>query len=372
MLMAPLARAGSIAALAIVLAFALWPAWSGPPSASPHAGAGPDLGALRAGPDPSPMDSLTASVTADPPAADLGQSITFTCTASGGTSPYVFAWTLGDGNLGAGPTVSHTYTSTGTFTATCTVTDLLLGVATDSKHVVISPNPSVAASVNHNLAAPGTTLTFDASSSGGDGSYSYAWSFGDTSSGTGAPTTHAYSQAGSYQATVTLTDGNGGTASDSTSVTISDIAATAEVSPSTGGTTTTFTFTASASGGSGSPYAFSWTFGDGTTGAGSPVSHVYSAGGSYSPFVTASDSLGGSKIAQTQGVTVTSSSPAPLGARVSSPRTAADVGQSITFTCTAGGGTAPYTYGWTFGDGNSASGSVVSHAYQSKIGRASW
>src|SRR3989441_670738 len=365
MLMAPLARAGSIAALAIVLAFALWPAWSGPPSASPHGGAGPDLGALRAGPNPSPMDSLTASVTADPPAADLGQSITFTCTASGGTSPYVFAWTLGDGNLGAGPTVSHTYTSTGTFTATCTVTDVLLGIATDSKSVVISPNPSVAASVNHNLAAPGTTLTFDASSSGGDGSYSYAWSFGDTSSGTGAPTTHAYSQAGSYQATVTLTDGNGGTASDSTSVTISDIATAADVSPTTGDITTTFTFTASASGGSGSPYAFSWTFGDGTTGTGSSVSHVSSAGGSYSPFVTASDSLGGNKIAQTQGVTVPPPSPAPLGASVSSPRTAADVGQSITFTCTAAGGTAPYTYGWTFGDGNSAIGSVVSHAYQS-------
>ena len=309
------------------------------------------------------MDSLTASVTADPPAADLGQSITFTCTASGGTSPYVFAWTLGDGNLGAGPTVSHTYTSTGTFTATCTVTDLLLGVATDSKNVVISPNPSVTASVNHNLAAPGTTLTFDAASSGGDGSYSYAWDFGDSSSGSGAPTAHAYSQTGSYQATVTLTDGNGGTASDSTSVTISDIAATANVSPSTGDTTTTFTFSAAASGGSGSPYTYAWTFGDGKTGTGSSVAHSYSSGGSYSPFVTASDSLGGSKVAQTQGVTVTSP-PAPLAASASSPRAAADVGQSITFTCTGSGGTAPYTYDWTFGDGNSASGPVVSHAYQ--------
>jgi len=212
MRVAPLARAGSIAAIAIVLALALVPAWSGPLLAVRHAG--PDLGALRTGPDPTPMD-LSASVSAAPPAADLGQSITFTCTASGGSPPYVYAWTLGDGDIGTGPTVSHTYGSTGTYTATCTVTDVLSGIATASKNVVISPNPSVTASVNHNLAAPGTTLTFDASSSGGDGSYSYAWSFGDSSSGSGAPTTHAYSQAGSYQATVTLTDGNGGTASDS-------------------------------------------------------------------------------------------------------------------------------------------------------------
>src|SRR3989454_11281644 len=127
MLMAPLARAGSIAALAIVLAFALWPAWSGPPSASPHGGAGPDLGALRIGPNPSPMDSLTASVTADPPAADLGQSITFTCTASGGTSPYVFACTLGDVRIEIGPTLSHTAASNCTVTASWSGLDVLLG-----------------------------------------------------------------------------------------------------------------------------------------------------------------------------------------------------------------------------------------------------
>src|SRR2546422_1805397 len=195
------------------------------------------------------MDSLTASVPADPPAADLGQSITFTCTASGGTSPYVFAWTLGDGNLGAGPTVSHTYTSTGTFTATCTVTDLLLGVATDSKNVVISPNPSVTASVNHNLAAPGTTLTFDAASSGGDGSYSYAWDFGDSSSGSGAPTAHAYSQTGSYQATVTLNDGNGGAPPSPPSGAVFDHSATAKGSPASRGTTPTIPISAAASGG---------------------------------------------------------------------------------------------------------------------------
>src|SRR6266566_9235752 len=185
MLMAPLARAGSIAALALLLALALVPAWSGSLSAIRLPGL--DLGALREGPDPTPLDALSASVSADPPAADLGQSITFTCTVSGGTSPYVYTWTLGDSEIGAGPTVSHTYGSTGTYTATCTVTDLLLSIATDSKNVVISPNPSVTASVNHNLAAPGTTLTFDAASSGGDGSYSFAWDFGDSSAGSGAP-----------------------------------------------------------------------------------------------------------------------------------------------------------------------------------------
>src|SRR3989442_5622840 len=98
MRVAPLARAGTIAALAIVLALALVPAWSGPLSAVRHASGGPDLGALRAATDPTPMDLLSASVSAAPPAADLGQSITFPFDASGRMSPYVYALSLGDGD----------------------------------------------------------------------------------------------------------------------------------------------------------------------------------------------------------------------------------------------------------------------------------
>src|SRR5207245_3788015 len=92
--------------------------------------------------------------------------------------------------------------------------------------------------------------------------------------------------------------------------------------------------------------------------------HLYTAGGSYSPAVTTTDSLGGTKVAPTQTVSV-SAPPAPLGATVNAPRQAADVGQSVSFTCSATGGAAPYSYGWTFGDGNAGSGSAVSHVYQS-------
>src|SRR2546427_745546 len=362
--MAALARAGSVVALVLLLVLALVPTWAG-------IGAGPALApgplvvqAASASPGVAPADAVSAHVSADRPAADVDQSITFACSASGGTPPYVYAWTLSDGGIGTGPTVTHSFRSPGTYDATCTVTDVLLGIATASKSVVISPLRSVAAWVDHNLAAPGPVLTFSASPSGGDGSFSFEWTFGDGSSGSGAPATHAYTAAGSYQATVTATDGNGGTASSFRSVTISDISVTANVSPASGDAPTAFTFTASASGGSGSPYSFSWTYGDGTTGTGSPVTHSYTAGGSYSPAVTTTDSLGGTKVAPTQTVSV-SAPPAPLGATVNAPRQAADVGQSVSFTCSATGGAAPYSYRWTFGDGNAGSGSAVSHVYQS-------
>ncbi|TLZ83511.1 MAG: PKD domain-containing protein [Methanobacteriota archaeon] len=266
--MAALARAGSVVALVLLLVLALVPTWAGL-GAGPALAPGPQVvQAASASPGVAPADAVSAHVSADRSAADVDQSITFACSASGGTPPYVYAWTLSDGGIGTGPTVTHSFGSPGTYDATCTVTDVLLGIATASKSVVISPLPSVAASVDHNLAAPGTVLTFSASPSGGDGSFSFEWTFGDGSSGSGAPATHAYTGPGSYQATVTATDGNGGTASSFRSVTISDISVTANVSPTSGDATTVFTFTASASGGSGSPYSFSWTYGDRTTGTG--------------------------------------------------------------------------------------------------------
>jgi len=253
--MAAHARAGSVVVLLALLVIALAPLGAsvlGPKLAPGHLA----VEAASGSPHPAPADAVSAYVSADRSAADVGQSITFACSASGGTPPYVYAWALSDGGIAAGPTVDYSFGSPGTYDATCTVTDLLLGIAMDSTSVVISPTPSVAASVDHDLAAPGMTLTFGASPSGGDGSFTFEWAFGDGSSGSGAPATYAYSQAGSYQATVTATDGNGGTASSSVSVTISDIGVTAGVSPTSGDLTTVFTFTATASGGA--PRARAW------------------------------------------------------------------------------------------------------------------
>src|SRR5438128_1592226 len=311
--MAAHARAGSVVVLLALLAIALAP-WGGsvlgPTLAPGHLA----LQAASGSQHPAPADAVSAYVSGDRYAAAVGQSITFACSASGGTPPYAYAWRISDGGIATGPTVDYSFGSAGTYDATCTVTDILLGIATDSKSVVISPTPSVAASLDHDLAAPGTPLTFGASPSGGDGSFTFGWNFGDGSSGSGAPATYAYPQAGSYQATVTATDGNGGTASSSVSVTISDIGVTAGVSPTSGDLTTVFTFTATAGGGGGSPYSFSWNFGDGTTGSGSSVTHFYTAGGTYSPEVTATDGLGGSHAAPTQTVSLTAPT-APVGAR---------------------------------------------------------
>jgi hypothetical protein len=57
------------------------------------------------------------------------------------------------------------------------------------------------------------------------------------------------------------------------------------------------------------------------------------------------------------------STPGPLGASVIVGSNVVDVGQLASFSCAGSGGVRPYTYSWTFGDGNTGSGASTSHIY---------
>jgi PKD repeat protein len=76
----------------------------------------------------------------------------------------------------------------------------------------------------------------------------------------------------------------------------------ASFTSSTSGLTATFTDTST-----GSIASRSWTFGDGTTGTGSPVSHTYATAGTYSVTLTVTDTAG-AKASSTASVTVAATS----------------------------------------------------------------
>lgn len=68
-------------------------------------------------------------IRATPNPATLGQQVNFIASATGGTPPYTFSWSFGDGTTGGNLTsITHIYTSTGRFTAQVTVTDSIGGV----------------------------------------------------------------------------------------------------------------------------------------------------------------------------------------------------------------------------------------------------
>src|SRR5207247_5510368 len=71
----------------------------------------------------SPPPALTASFTYNPSSPQVGQTVSFSGSASGGVSPYSYSWSFGDGSTGSGSSVTHAYASTGSFTVVLTVRD---------------------------------------------------------------------------------------------------------------------------------------------------------------------------------------------------------------------------------------------------------
>ena len=93
----------------------------------------------------SPVKALTASFSNNPPSPVSGQTVTFTDTASGGTSPYIDSWNLA-GIIKAGDPVSQSFTN-GTYTISLTVSDSTGKTFTTSQLLTVLPNSTGTSSV---------------------------------------------------------------------------------------------------------------------------------------------------------------------------------------------------------------------------------
>src|SRR3989454_944431 len=90
-------------------------------------------------------NALTAGFTYAPSVPFSGQSVTFTGTASGGTSPYSYSWNLA-GTSKTGNTASQSFTN-GTYTISVTATDATGKTATSSQSLTILPASTGSGSV---------------------------------------------------------------------------------------------------------------------------------------------------------------------------------------------------------------------------------
>ncbi len=317
-----------------------------------------------------PPPPPTTSFTFLPSTPITNSPVTFTATTTGGTAPYTISWNFGDGAVGSGATTTHTYTTAQSFTVTETAKDSSSPsqMATSSKGVTVTAPPPLSTSFTFLPARPvvNTLVTFTATTTGGTSPYTIKWNFGDGTTGTGGSITHVYSSAQSFTVTETATDSSSPlqNAVSSQTITIS-----APPPPSTSFTflpaipivNSPVTFTATTSGGT-PPYSITWNFGDGTSGTGTSVTHTFTSAQSFTVKETVTDSSTPTQTAtSSQSVTVVTTPPLSTTLQVSS--SSPQVGQTVTFTASATGGTSPYTYTITFGDGATGIGSTTTHAY---------
>jgi PKD repeat protein len=240
---------------------------------------------------------LTALASAVPSTTDVGLAVDFGCTATGGVSPYTYAWTFGDGSAGSGSTASHVYSTSGSKTVTCTVTDSTSASATSSTTIVVSPAPTVSVTAAPTSVDVGHSVTFQASPSGGSGGFAYSWTglpSGCTASASSSVTC-APTGPGTSSVTVTVTDSNGGTATSSRSFTVYAVP-TLELAanPSSLLIGQAVTLNGAVHGGSGG-YSYGWSgLPPGCTAAPDAATYICvpSSPGAYNITLTATDSNG--------------------------------------------------------------------------------
>lgn len=157
----------------------------------------------------------------------VGLSCAFDASASHDPDGEVtyWGWSFGDGAIGDGETVNHTYLAAGSYQATLTVLDDIGLEDSITKTVTVPPgeeNKPPTADFVHSVDS--LVVLFDgALSSDPDGEVvDWAWSFGDGTTGTGKSTSHTYTATGSYSVTLTVTDNDGATGTKTVKVSVSE------------------------------------------------------------------------------------------------------------------------------------------------------
>lgn len=119
------------------------------------------------------------------------------------------------------------------------------------------------------------------------------------------------------------------------------LSASGRATPVPGNAATTYAFNATVAGGV-APITISWSFGDGTSANGTPVTHAFAASGVYRVTMTATDATGAER---TQNLTLTAR--APLEATPTLTPNPVFQGDPVWVNLSVVGGEPPYTVNWT-------------------------
>lgn len=270
----------------------------------------------------------------------------------------IYQWTFDDGDTTLAYSTSHTYLAIGTYDVTLQVTTNLGCVYSNTESVVVKAIP--VADFIPGAACPGSSVPFDNNSyvAGYTGLVSLDWNFGDAgttnttgnstgSSGTG-DATHIYTNEGTYP--VTLIASANGCASIPTIINITVYpvpVAGFTVTNACAGLNASFNNATTISDASAMTYLWDFTVGAGPTSNNANPNYAYASSGTYNVNLTATSTNGCTNMI-TQSITIYQNPVAAFNFSnvcVNNIAGFADVTPIIA-------GSTPYTYAWTFGDGN--------------------
>ena len=283
-----------------------------------------------------------------------------------------YEWDFGDGQTAAGVVVRHRFRGSGRYEVVLTVTDdtqLPNNAASDGVVVQVNDAPLPQIDVGRNACVTEGLVFSAARSTDSDQIIDYQWDFGDGSVAGGVVAHHIYAAPGLYSVTLTLDDGIGvgNSRAETTMPLLINQPPAAQAGPSRrvcAASPVAFDGTASLDL-DGEVVSYRWVFGDGTTAEGPTATHRFATPGRYRTRLLVTDNSGTACGTAEDSAEIIVNTP-PI-AEAGSDREAFVGGahDAVIFDArlSSDGDGDPLTYVWDFGDGQTARGPIVSHAY---------
>ncbi|MFH1687738.1 MAG: PKD domain-containing protein [bacterium] len=258
--------------------------------------------AVNTGPPPAPVANFSGS----PTSGSEPLNVNFTDLSTGSITSW--SWTFGDGGTSTAQNPLHTYNSAGTYNVSLTVTGPG-GSDGETKNGYITVNPCVTPTAGF-TGSPTSgdyplSVNFTNSSSGAT---SYSWTFGDGGTSTATNPSHTYTTAGTFTVILTATNSCGSDQMVRTNYITATTppcyppVAAFSGSPTSGDYDLIVSFTDLSTN---LPTSWNWTFGDGGTSTAQNPTHTYTAAGTYTVSLTATNGCGSDGETKTAYITVT-------------------------------------------------------------------
>ncbi len=235
----------------------------------------------------------TAAFSASPTSGKAPMKVQFNDKSTG--TPKKWKWDFGDRTTSTKQNPTHKYSKAGVYTVKLTVTNAAgINTATKSNYITVTAKPAAVFSASPTSGKSPLDVKFTDKSTGSP--TKWKWDFGDGTISTKQNPTHKYSKAGKYTVALTVTNAAGiNTVTKSNYITVTGSSQTPTADfwgwPLSGKAPLKVTFTETSKG---LPTAWKWDFGDGKTSTEKSPTHTYSAAGTYTVKLTATNAAGSS------------------------------------------------------------------------------